>query len=260
MLDIVLKQIEHAGVAAVSARLGDLLDEVTRRRSAFAPPVSPWYGWNIAARPAEATGHPHSDFEAVIEVSMQAFGRDTNGTRAQDRVRFVSDLAFTAVMADPASHQLFAAPETWSYEMDISIDEGSTVYLETILARVKRRDILAAGLADGIVERFAADFANPGTANAALSVPVVHAVGLDVLATVGDDIEAIFAGCAGDTSEDLRLVAEDGTVVHASTITAAAGTETISTDGAPAGTYTFRIVSGAATLAESLPIQFIKAP
>jgi hypothetical protein len=269
VLDPALKAFEQAAVTAVTASMAALFGAgaITRRALRFEPPATSWYAWNITVRPVESTGHPLATLDATVEVEMRTFGRDiVEDTVIFDRVRFLSEMAFERVIVSPDARRLFDQPESSTYEIDGEIEDGPVVLIEKIVARVKVRDVLAAGAALGIVANFEAAFAAGATARATLSSPVVHHQGLDQIVLTEDDegeqvanVVALWAGAAGDESETLELVPYDGgAAVDTFTLAAAAGSHTFA--GVAAGTYLLRIVDGSGTRSESLPVRVLEAP
>jgi hypothetical protein len=270
MLDPTLKAFEIAAKTAVTTSMSGLFGAggITRRALAFEPPVTSWYAWNITVRPVDATGHPLGSLDATVEVEFRTFGRDiVEGSVVYDKVRFLSELALERVIVDPNVRRLFDQPESYTYELDGEIEDGPIVLVEKIVARVKVRDILSAGAAIGIVERFAAAFADAGEALGTLAVPVVHHQGLDeIVITEADEagdqvanVVALWAGAIGDDSEALELVPEaGGAAVDTFTIPAPAGSHTFA--GVVAGTYLLRIVDSSGTRDESLPVRVLSAP
>jgi hypothetical protein len=268
VLDPALKAFEQAAVTAVQASMAGLFSAITRRALRFEPPVTNWYAWNITARPVDATGHPLATLDAVVEVELRTFGRDlVEDTVVQDKVRFLSELALERLLASPDFVRLFDQPESFTYQHDAEIEDGPVVFMETIACRVKVRDTLAAGVAEGIVSQYAASFDAPaGVARAVLAAPVVHHQGLDQIVLTADDegdqvanVVALWAGAAGDLSETLELVLEGGgAAVDAFELPAPAGSHTFA--GVPAGTYLLRIVDGAGVRSESLPVRVLEAP
>lgn len=269
MLDPALKAFEQAAVAAVTSSMAALFSAgaITRRTLRFEPPVTSRYAWNITVRPVETTGHPLATLDATVEVEMRTYGRDViEDTVIFDRVRFLSEMAFERVIQDPDVRRLFDQPEASTYELDGEIDDGPTVLIEKIVARVKVRDMLAAGSALGIVENFTAAFSSPGTARAALAAPVVHHQGLDQIVLTADEegdqvaeVVALWAGALGDESEAIELVPyAGGAAVDTFTLAAPAGSHTFA--GVVAGTYLLRIVDSSGTRSESLPVRVLEAP
>jgi hypothetical protein len=269
VLDPALKAFEQAAVAAVMASMSALFGAgaITRRALIFEPPSANWYAWNISVRPVESTGHPLASLDATVEVEMRTYGRDViEGSVVYDRVRFLSELAFERVIQSSDVRRLFDQPESSTYEITGEVDDGPVVVIEKIVARVKVRDVFAAGPATGVVERYAATFAAGATASAVLSSPVVHHQGLDqIVLTTNDDgqqvanVVALWAGAIGDESEALELVPHaGGAVVDSFDLDAAAGSHTFA--GVAAGTYLLRIVDGSGTRSESLPVRVLEAP
>jgi hypothetical protein len=271
VLDPALKAFEQAAVTAVQASMAALFSvgAITRRALRFEPPVAAWYAWNITARPVDATGHPLATLDAVVEVELRTFGRDiVEDTVVQDKVRFLSELALERLLASADFVRLFDQPESFTYQHDAEIEDGPVVFMETIACRVKVRDTIAAGVAEGIVAQHLATWSTSpaGTARAVLSTPVVHHQGLDQIVLTADDdgeqvanVVALWAGAAGDESETLQLVPEDGgDPLDTFDLPAPAGAHTFA--GVPAGTYLLRIVDSSGTRSESLPVRVLQAP
>jgi hypothetical protein len=271
VLDPALKAFEQAAVTAVQASMAALFSAgaIDRRGDLYEPPQTPWYSWDVTVVPAESTGHPLGSMEVVALVTFRTYGRDTAASKVViDKVRFMSEMAIERVMASKDFLRLFDRPESMTYEHDVVIDGGPFVFQETVSCRVKMRDTLAAGIAEGIAAQHLATWsASPtGTARAALASPVVHHQGLDqIVLTAADEgdqvanVVALWAGAVGDESETLELVPyAGGAALDTFTLAAAAGSHTFA--GVAAGTYLLRIVDGSGTRSESLPVRVLEAP